>query len=135
MATDGSRDKSPAPSSPDREHQAAQAGCTVTVTVVYAEPHRVWQKVLAVPVGADVQTVLQRSGFAQAFPGYPVDAPAVGIFGRRCGLDETVSEADRIEIYRPLSFDPMESRRRRAAHRKAVVARGAFRPRRVRGGE
>ncbi|WP_397473231.1 RnfH family protein [Pusillimonas sp.] len=105
-----------------------------TVTVVYAEPDKVWQKTLTVAVGTDVAAALKLSGFARAFPAYPIDAPVVGIFGRRCQLDEAVSDADRIEIYRPLDFDPMESRRRRAAHRKAAVAQAAFRPRRVRDG-
>lgn len=108
---------------------------TVRVTVVYALPDCAWQKELTVPAHTDVATVLKLSGFAEAFPAYPLNAPTVGIFGRRCQLDETVSEADRIEIYRPLDFDPMESRRRRAAHRKtAAAAKSAFRPRRVREG-
>lgn len=105
----------------------------VTVTVVFAEPQRVWATQLTVPAGTHVATVLGLSGFAQAFPDYPLDAPAVGIFGRRCRLDEAVSEGDRLEIYRPLNFDPMESRRRRAAHRSASAAQVQFRPRRVRG--
>lgn len=105
------------------------------VTVVYAEPDNVWQKALTVPAGTDVATVLKFSGFAQEFPAYPIEAPVVGIFGRRCQLDQTVSDADRIEVYRPLSYDPMESRRRRAAHRKAAAAQTAFRPRRVREGD
>src|SRR5690606_374902 len=96
------------------------AGRTLTVTVVFAERDRVWQTELSVQEGADIGSVLKQSGFAQACPDYPIDTPAVGIFGRRCNLSETVSQGDRIEIYRPLKFDPMESRRRRAAHRKAA---------------
>ncbi|WP_243410919.1 RnfH family protein [Pusillimonas noertemannii] len=105
---------------------------TVQVSVVYAECGNAWQTKLAVPEGTDVGTVFRLSGFAEAFPDYPSEAPAVGIFGRRCHLEEPVAEGDRIEIYRPLDFDPMESRRRRAEHRKAAGRQPQFRPRRVR---
>jgi len=118
------------PNAAGRRSEAAQG--TVRVSVVYAECGNAWQTRLAVPAGTDVGTVFRLSGFAQAFPDYPSQAPAVGIFGRRCHLDEPVSEGDRIEIYRPLDFDPMESRRRRAEHRKAAGQQPRFRPRRVR---
>ncbi|TFL11153.1 RnfH family protein [Pusillimonas caeni] len=108
---------------------------SIKVTVVHAERDSVWQTALTVPFGTDVGTVLKLSGFARAFPAYPVDAPAVGIFGRRCHLEETVSDGDRVEIYRPLDYDPMESRRRRAEHRKAAEQQTRFRPRRVRGAD
>jgi putative ubiquitin-RnfH superfamily antitoxin RatB of RatAB toxin-antitoxin module len=40
-----------------------------------------------------------------------------------------LADGDRVEIYRGLSFDPMESRRRRAEHRRAKTARnGRVRP-------
>ncbi len=38
----------------------------------------------------------------------------VGIWGRRCSLDEMLAHGDRVEIYRPLVIDPMEGRRARA---------------------
>jgi len=123
----------PAAASPNaaRRHSGAAPG-TLRVSVVYAERGSAWQTRLDVPVGADVGTVFRLSGFSEAFPDYPSQAPAVGIFGRRCHLEEPVAEGDRIEIYRPLDFDPMESRRRRAEHRKAAGRQPQFRPRRVR---
>ena len=42
----------------------------------------------------------------------------VGIWGRRCSLDQLVAEGDRVEIYRPLTIDPMEARRTRATLRR-----------------
>jgi len=107
---------------------------SVNVSVVYARQEGCWQRALAVPAGTTVAAAIQLSGFAKTFPQYAETSPVVGIFGRRCRWDEIVSEGDRIEIYRPLSFDPMESRRRRAAHRKAAATKTAFRPRRVRHG-
>ena len=38
----------------------------------------------------------------------------IGIFGKRVTLDTRLANGDRIEIYRPLSTDPKEARRRRA---------------------
>ncbi|MEI2418302.1 RnfH family protein [Orrella sp. JC864] len=89
----------------------------VRCTVCHALPDRVWQVQAELPAGADVAQALRTSGFAQAFPGLDPWACGVGIYGKPCQPDTPVREHDRIEIYRPLDFDPMESRRRRAAHR------------------
>ena len=105
---------------------------SITVSVVHALPERVWHTTLTVPAGSSIAQVLQLSGFATQFPDYPIQSPAVGIFGRRAQVGQVVAEGDRVEVYRPLSFDPMESRRRRAEHRKAASKKGQFRPRRVR---
>src|SRR5690606_4891918 len=71
---------------------------TGRVSVVYARRGHAWRTELTVAAGTDVGTVFRLSGFAQAFPDYPSQDPAVGVFGRRCRLDEIVSEGDRIEI-------------------------------------
>lgn len=128
MEIDAAKRRAAPPSAGTAQGQA-------TVTVVHAQRDSVWQVALTVPQGARVGEVLRQSGFAEAFPAYPIGDPAVGIFGRRCHPDETVSDGDRIEIYRPLDFDPMESRRRRAEHRKAAERQTEFRPRRVRGAD
>jgi hypothetical protein len=39
----------------------------------------------------------------------------VGVFGQSCRLDDPVHDGDQIEIYRPLTIDPKEARRQRAA--------------------
>jgi putative ubiquitin-RnfH superfamily antitoxin RatB of RatAB toxin-antitoxin module len=41
-------------------------------------------------------------------------AVRVGVFGRLVDLGRAVAAGDRIEIYRPLTADPKEARRRRA---------------------
>ena len=41
-----------------------------------------------------------------------------GIWGRRCSLDHQLTQGDRVEIYRPLTIDPMEGRRVRADLRR-----------------
>jgi putative ubiquitin-RnfH superfamily antitoxin RatB of RatAB toxin-antitoxin module len=40
---------------------------------------------------------------------------AFGIFGRRAKLDHPLKDGDRVEVYRPLTIDPKEARRRRAS--------------------
>ena len=90
------------------------------VMVVYAAaPALVWYKSVYLNQPSTVAEVIALSGFEQAFPTINWQAAGVGLFGRNCSPEERVSAGARIEIYRPLTFDPMQSRRRRAAHRKA----------------
>jgi len=88
------------------------------VTVCYALPERTWLRELQLPAGATVADALAASGFADAFPGIDPAREGVGVYGARCGPEQALHDGDRVEIYRPLAFDPMESRRRRAAHRR-----------------
>lgn len=80
----------------------------LTVEVVLAWPDRVERVFLNLPEGATLGEALVASRL-------PVDPKqGAGVFGVRGTPDTLLSDGDRIEIYRPLSFDPMESRRRRA---------------------
>ena len=66
---------------------------------------------------------------AQAFPVVQPWERGVGVFGRAVEAGTPLADGDRVEIYRGLSFDPKESRRRRAEHRRAKTARnGRVRP-------
>jgi putative ubiquitin-RnfH superfamily antitoxin RatB of RatAB toxin-antitoxin module len=47
------------------------------------------------------------------------------VYGERCDARRVLREDDRVELYRPLVFDPLESRRRRAAHRQDAAQRPA----------
>jgi len=97
----------------------------ITVCVIHAGPGRVWQRTLRLPGGSTARQALAASGFARDHPACPPDTLAVGVFGQICSLDHRLADADRLEIYLPLDFDPMESRRRRAAHRQAGPAASA----------
>lgn len=106
------------------EHVAAQvaqgasaAVACLRVIVCYPALREIWQRELALAQGATVGDALAASGFAQAFPTVDPWEEGVGIFARRVSAQDGVADGDRIEIYRGLSFDPMVSRRRRAAHR------------------
>ncbi|MGY6273833.1 RnfH family protein [Achromobacter denitrificans] len=101
----------------------------LSVSVCYALPGRVWSRELRLPEGATVEDALAASGFGEAFPVVRPWECGVGIFGRATEPQARLADGDRVEIYRGLSFDPKESRRRRAEHRRARTARnGRIRP-------
>jgi putative ubiquitin-RnfH superfamily antitoxin RatB of RatAB toxin-antitoxin module len=100
------------------------------VEIVYAEPGTTWRLRLSLPAGASVADAIQASQFAKRFPNYPFEALKVGVYGQACATAKILAAGDRIEIYRPLSFDPMESRRRRAVHRNAFMTKPQNRPKR-----
>lgn len=93
--------------------------CTIEVRIVYARPGQVQEQALDLPTGSSARQALEASSVRSWLEDYPYDPPVIGIYGQRCTLDRILSDGDRIEIYRPLVFDPMESRRRRAIHRKS----------------
>lgn len=91
----------------------------IEVEVVYALPAA--QKLLTVRVGADA-TVLQairESGVLEGYPDIDPTRMSVGVFGKRVALDTRLRAGDRVEIYRPLTVDPKEARRRRGKKKKA----------------
>ncbi|MBV2180262.1 MAG: RnfH family protein [Castellaniella sp.] len=88
------------------------------ICVAFAAPTRVWQQQLDVPGGTTAGQAVALSGFAREFPEFTDHLPAMGVYGERCDPGRVLHENDRVELYRPLVFDPLESRRRRAAHRR-----------------
>ncbi|HEY9281536.1 MAG TPA: RnfH family protein [Eoetvoesiella sp.] len=102
----------------------------ITVKVIYAEPELVWEQTLFLEAGSSAMQAIQCSQFAKKFPNYPFEALAIGVYGQVCSEDRILTDGDRLEIYRPLTFDPMESRRRRAIHRKAFMTKPKNRPKR-----
>lgn len=86
----------------------------VHVEVLYAEPARQVLRRVALPAGSTVMQAIQASGIERDVPGLVVDPSRLGIFSRRATPEQPVGEGDRVEIYRPLTLDPKEARRRRA---------------------
>lgn len=101
---------------------STEAQAVLTVEVCYAHGSGVWRKALTLPAGAQVGDALDESGFRTAFPDVDPLQAGVGVYGIKCGMEHALHDGDRVEVYRPLVFDPKESRRRRAQH-KAAVAR------------
>ncbi|MDY0308195.1 MAG: RnfH family protein [Castellaniella sp.] len=93
------------------------------VQIAFAAPTQLWRQTLDVPEGATVGQALALSGFAETFPEFSDIPLATGVYGERCDEYRTLREGDRVELYRPLVFDPLESRRRRAAHRREAPQR------------
>ncbi|MDD1613783.1 MAG: RnfH family protein [Methylococcaceae bacterium] len=85
------------------------------VEVAYATPEQQVIVALKMPEGATVEQAIHASGLLNRFQEIDGADLKVGIFGSVCKLDQSVRQADRVEIYRPLIHDPKEARRQRAA--------------------
>lgn len=101
----------------------------ITVEVAYALPHR--QKIIAlqVPAGTTAMESVVQSGIVDVFPEIDLESAKMGIFGQALGtrgLKEpngyVMEPLDRVEIYRPLTADPKEVRKRRAEKAKQEKA-------------
>ena len=92
----------------------------IMIEVAYALP----DKQIIIPVlvneGISVKEGIELSGVLTKFEGIDLSSNLVGIFGKLTTLDKTLRDHDRIEIYRPLSADPKEIRRKRAAEGKGM---------------
>lgn len=84
------------------------------VEVVYADATRQVVRPVALPAGSTVMQAIEASGLAREIPGLVVDPARLGIFSRKAAPDQVLGEGDRVEIYRSLTLDPKEARRRRA---------------------
>ena len=92
----------------------------INVEIAFARPGEQALERLQVPSDATVESVIVQSGFLERFPEIDLAANKVGVFGKAIQLSATLSEGDRIEIYRPLIADPKEARKKRAAEGKAM---------------
>ena len=87
----------------------------IKVEVVYALADR--QSLLCIEVDAECTAIeaVRYSGITQLFPEIDLSKLRLGIFSNECSNEQALKSGDRIEIYRPLSADPKEIRKRRAA--------------------
>ena len=88
------------------------------VEVVYALPGETTVIPVAIEKGSTIGDAIRISGIERLFPKIDPDGNKVGVFGHIKSPGEEVSEGDRIEIYRSLTADPKEIRRRKAAGQK-----------------
>ena len=84
------------------------------VEVAYLTPHKQVVLVVELPEGSTIETAIQYSGILGEFPEIDLIKQPVGIFSKIRRLSEQVVDGDRIEIYRPLTIDPKEARRKKA---------------------
>lgn len=93
----------------------------ITVEVAYALPHK--QKIIALLVepGTTAMEAVLRSKINEHFPELDIATAKMGIFGQSLGTKglepadkHVLHQGDRVEIYRPLTSDPKDARRKRA---------------------
>lgn len=98
----------------------------ITVEVAFALPHK--QKIveLLVRPGTTALEAARLSGLEKEFPEIDYESAKMGIFGQALGTkglkkanEHRLQPGDRVEIYRPLTSDPKEVRRKRAQKAQA----------------
>jgi len=100
------------------------------VTVLYSPaPREVLEWAGLLPAGASVRDALRATGWSHAPAADGSEAADVGIWGRRCAIDQALREGDRVEVYRGLLVDPKVARRERFRKQGARAA-GLFAQRR-----
>jgi putative ubiquitin-RnfH superfamily antitoxin RatB of RatAB toxin-antitoxin module len=94
-----------------------------TVEVVFALPGR--QRVVQLPLrdGMTALEAVQAAGLEREFPEVLGHDLVLGIYGKRVAATQVLRSGDRVEIYRPLKFDPRDARRK-AAQGVRPVRRG-----------
>lgn len=85
----------------------------VRVSVCYATPERVFLEEIEVPAGTTIAGAIAASGLSRAFPEADPSTMRVGIFGKLKTPETVVRAGDRVELYRPLTADPKQARRKR----------------------
>ena len=79
------------------------------VEVIQAWPRRFESRWLELPEGTTVQQAVMASGLDLA------GVAAYAVFGQRVDGGQALADGDRLELLHPLSADPKEARRKRAA--------------------
>lgn len=96
---------------------------SIDIVLVYSPAERqVHETSLQLPAGSSVLQALQAAGWLQRFPNLDPATLAVGIWGQRVTLQQTLQPGDRLELYRPLKIDPKQARRKRFAQQGARAA-------------
>ena len=90
---------------------------TAHIQLCYALPEQAVVIDLDIEPGCTLEQAISQSGLLTQFPEIDLTQNKIGIYGKLKPLDTVARDGDRIEIYRPLQADPMESRRRRAQHK------------------
>ena len=85
----------------------------IAIEVAYAGPEGQVVLTLNVPSGTTAWEAVERA--RSGLPaGVTPDPSRLGIYAKKVPAERVLEEGDRVELYRPLTLDPMEARRRRA---------------------
>ena len=85
----------------------------IEIEVAYALPDKQILECLKVPNGTTAAQAIQLSGICNKFSEIQPNDKNLGIFGKLVKSEKILRNYDRIEIYRPLTVDPKEKRRKR----------------------
>lgn len=80
------------------------------VSVVYALPDRQAWLDVDVAEQTTVRQAIEASGILRAFPSLDLGTQKVGIFGKPVSLEARLEAGQRVEIYRPITADPIALR-------------------------
>ncbi|HWU75866.1 MAG TPA: RnfH family protein [Rhodanobacter sp.] len=87
----------------------------ITVEVVFAGAGQsILSRCVEVAAGCTLMQAIEACGIVDLLPANAIDPGRLGIHGHKASPEQQLRDGDRIEIYRPLTLDPMEARRRRA---------------------
>jgi putative ubiquitin-RnfH superfamily antitoxin RatB of RatAB toxin-antitoxin module len=95
----------------------------IRIEVCYARPEVQAMVALTVPAGTTALQAAQRSGLTGRYPEIDLAQQPLGIRGKRVEPGRVLEEGDRLEILRPLTADPKETRRRLALKGKTMKQR------------
>ena len=95
-------------------HESNDPG-RLAIEVVFALPARQELISLTVDPGTTVAMAIRQSAIDELFPEEDLANYQAGIWGKPVGRDHPLKDGDRLELYRPLSMDPREARRKLAA--------------------
>lgn len=98
---------------------------SIDVEVAFALPGRQMIVTLSVAQGTTAREAVTMAELPRHFPDSPAETfrdAALGIFGKRLrDPDQPLVDGDRVELYRSLTIDPKEARKRRASRRGREV--------------
>lgn len=90
----------------------------INIEVVYGLPHKQTLLTLKIAENSTVLQAIEASGIQKIYTDIDLNENKVGIWNRTCKSTDTLSEGDRVEIYRSMVADPKEVRKRRAEKAK-----------------
>lgn len=90
------------------------SGINISVTVVYALTHNQAAITVELPANSTVEQAIFESGILRMYSEIDVTKNSFGIYGKVVKNSQILRDQDRVEIYRPLTIDPMHARRKRA---------------------
>ena len=105
---------------------------SVEIEVVYITTDELFLESIELPASTTVSEALDTVGIYTKFPELAESPPKVGIYGKVVSISQQVKDGDRIEVYRPLIFDPKEARRQRAERRSEQDSKAQSKSRRKR---